>query len=473
MVLVALVLGASRVAFADEAGARAHFRRGVELYDKKQYEAALDAFRNAYAEKPSPGIKQNIALSLKGLGRNVEAAASFDEALDEGQGTLKPETRSAIEHELAELTKVVATVTLKAVSAGERRPVEGVVVSVDGKALEPAALHRPIRLEPGIHVFRARAEGYADPPEKKLSLLAGQPVDATFELTTKGGTLTIRPNVADARVRVDGQEARPGVWTGRVSEGAHTVEVSAPGYQTTTLQVAVPGGAAVEYPVALTAGVDAPPLYEAPPRKPPPREKHFYVVPMLGYGGETLRLAPVLSEPTGGTRRTLSGIAAGLRGGYRLSKWFALELHGEIGRIQDKYALGSREASFFTNESSEIGITHWQATPSMRFTTGGSFRFVLGTGFGLYGRSVDADLEVPQPGTSTTRSVRKEGSGLGASWLVDAGVQFDAGSLFVEGVFFMDMHGVGTTRDDETGVRLFLSSPATRLGLRFGLGIPF
>ena len=80
---IVLVL-ASSAARADEAGARAHFRRGVELYDKKQYEPALESFRAAYAEKPAAGIKRNIALCLKGLGRPVEAATAFDEALDEG-----------------------------------------------------------------------------------------------------------------------------------------------------------------------------------------------------------------------------------------------------------------------------------------------------------------------------------------------------------------------------------------------------
>ena len=96
-----LIVSVPALARADEEAARVHFRKGVELYDRKQYKEALESFKAAYAEKQSAGIKQNIALCLKGLGYTVEAATALDEALDEGQSTLKPETKAGIERELA------------------------------------------------------------------------------------------------------------------------------------------------------------------------------------------------------------------------------------------------------------------------------------------------------------------------------------------------------------------------------------
>src|SRR5688572_11505723 len=96
LLLVLMVGTSSSFARADEETARAHFKKGVELYDRKQYAEALESFKAAYAEKRSAGIKQNIALCLKGLGRSVEAATALDEALDEGQSTLKPETKAGI-----------------------------------------------------------------------------------------------------------------------------------------------------------------------------------------------------------------------------------------------------------------------------------------------------------------------------------------------------------------------------------------
>jgi hypothetical protein len=66
-----------------------------------------------------------------------------------------------------------------------------------------------------------------------------------------------------------------------------------------------------------------------------------------------------------------------------------------------------------------------------------------------------------------------KGSGVAASWLLDMGMQLDVGPLFLEGVAFFDMHGVGTTRDNDTNERLLYSSPGTRAGVRIGLGIQF
>ena len=81
---------------------------------------------------------------------------------------------------------------------------------------------------------------------------------------------------------------------------------------------------------------------------------------------------------------------------------------------------------------------------------------------------------MPGSGTATTAlRATKKGSGVAASWLVDLGMQIDVGSLFLEGAVFLDLHGVGTTREDASNERMFLSSPGTRAGIRLGLGIPF
>ena len=217
VVLVALsvVLLAPRPALADEAAARAHFKKGIDLYDKRQYAEALAAFQDAYNEKPSAGIKQNVALSLKGMNRLAEAATAFDEALDEGKDTLKPETRGAIERELAELSRSVATVKLSVVTE-DRTPLDDAVIAIQPAApvgLKPQPLaagahRRPIRLMPGIYTFTAHAPGYPDPPEKKLALVTGQPVDATFVMRAQG-TASV-PCTRRQRGPLEGRDERPG-----------------------------------------------------------------------------------------------------------------------------------------------------------------------------------------------------------------------------------------------------------------------
>jgi hypothetical protein len=463
--LLAVVLGTPLPAQADDALARQYFRQGVDLYDKKQYQPALESFQKAYAEKASPGIKQNIALCLKGLGRPIEAAIAFDEALDEGQGTLKPEVRAAMEQELGELSKIVGTVRLKVISSADQKPVDEVVVTVDGKPLSPAAMRRPVRLEPGIHVFTAHADRLADPPDKKLSILAGSPVDATFELGAPVGTLTIMPSVPDATVHVDGAAVARGTWPLRLPAGKHRVSVAAPGYQTMNAEIVVSPGAVVEYPIKLLHPGDVPPAYEGPVRKPPPAPKSRYLVPTLAYEGQSFRLAPILGERVGGSKRTFTGAAVGARGGYRLWKNFALEVQGEIGQVGATYRIA--DSSLL---ESSTRVVHWQFTSGLRFTTGGSFRFTTGLGFGVHGLSVSAQVF---PADRLSNSVNMSGSGLSASGLGDMGMQLDVGAIFLEAVGFVDVHGVGAVREDATNQRMFLSSPSTRAGVRIGLGIPF
>lgn len=460
-----------RSAGADEALAREHFRKGVALYDKKAYQPALEEFQLAYREKPSPGIKQNIALCLKGMQKPVLAATAFDEALAEGKDSLKPETRAAIEQELDELTKVVATIRLDVVTAGDRKPVANAEIAMgpDGETLAPIAdWHRTIRVAPGIYVFRAHVSGYAEPAEKKLSLLAGSPVDATFEVT-KSGAVTLRSDVPSTVIRVDGAEVGRGSWSGTLLAGPHKAEFAAQGYQTTTVPIVVIAGGSVDYPVVMSRPADLPPYYYAAPARPPPASlKKFYFVGMVSVDTQTLRLTSTLGELPEGRRRTFTGGAFGVRGGVRLSRFFAAELYADVGLATAKYKLpASNSGETLVSQESETRITHFQVTPGLRFSTAGKVRFTTATGVGLHGNAISASLARSSP---TQEDV--DGSSLTASWLMDAGVQFDVGSLILEGAGFVDVSGIGSVRDDD-GNRLLLDSPAARLGVRFGLGFSF
>ena len=103
-----------------------------------------------------------------------------------------------------------------------------------------------------------------------------------------------------------------------------------------------------------------------------------------------------------------------------------------------------------------------------RFVGPGKVRFTGGAGFGVHGLAVESRLA--QRGSTLT----KQGQGVGFSLLLDAGMQADVGPLFLELAAFVNVHGVGAVRDDDPPkARLFYASPATRGGLRVGLGIPF
>jgi hypothetical protein len=146
-----------------------------------------------------------------------------------------------------------------------------------------------------------------------------------------------------------------------------------------------------------------------------------------------------------------------------LAKTFSLELLAELGGMGARYKLRPSD-----DVESQTTVAHWQLTPMARFVTPGKVRFTTGAGFGLHGLVVNSRLA--QVGSTLT----KDGGGVGFSLLVDAGGQIDVGPLYLEAAAFLNFHGVGPVRDDaEPEGRFFYASPATRGGLRLGLGIPF
>lgn len=412
LVAALVTLGVVLPARADDASARTAFRRGVELYDKKRWGEALAAFEEAYRAKPSAIIKQNVGLCHARLGHLVPAATAFDEALEEGATTLSPETKRAIAEELRELELRVATVRVRVVDA-KGAALSGARLSVDGVELPLAAEKRPVRLEPGTHVVGARAPGFLDPEPKRLSLEQGSPVDATFELAL--------------------------------------APLPAP-----HIEMLPPEGAGPTAPAA------PPPPYAPPSAKAPPGPKRFLVGVTLALGGESLRLGEGSGEAPGGARRGFVGGALGLRGGYRFARMFSAELRAEAGVQTARYELVPG-----VPRETKTDAAHLQLSPTVRFATPGSPRFTAATGVGLHATTVTVEI------ARQANTERRKGSGLAASWIVDAGAQFDAGPLVVEATLFSEVFGVSNARDDILVDRMLLASPSVRYGARVGLLVPF
>jgi hypothetical protein len=174
------------------------------------------------------------------------------------------------------------------------------------------------------------------------------------------------------------------------------------------------------------------------------------------------RLAEPLGEVPSGERRNFGGGSIGVRGGYRFSKWFAGEILAEVGIAGAKYKVTPSDA-----RDTETTVTMSRLMPVLRLTTPGKVRFVAGTGVGLALAQLESKLG------AGPNAVTQKGSGVGLSWLIDGGMQFDAGPLFLEGVLFFDVHGTGGVKDVDDEKRYLQASPAVRGGLRVGLGIPF
>lgn len=71
-------LAIPRAAFA--ADPRDLYREGLELYDERQYESALDRFAESYSAQASPNSKLYVARCLRSIGRTDEAVVAYEQA---------------------------------------------------------------------------------------------------------------------------------------------------------------------------------------------------------------------------------------------------------------------------------------------------------------------------------------------------------------------------------------------------------
>jgi hypothetical protein len=211
------------------------------------------------------------------------------------------------------------------------------------------------------------------------------------------------------------------------------------------------------------AAAEVPPEVVLPAKPPPP--KKAYIAATGAIDTVSYRLSPALLEPSpSGTRRSdFVGVTVGLRAGYMLAKTFALEADASVGALGAKYKINASDAL-----ESTTTVAHLELMPMARFVAPGKVRFTAATGVGVERLGVES--KIAQPGSTLT----KTGGGFGATWAAEAGMQAEVGAVFLEIALFLNVHGVGGVTDDAgTGSRLLYASPATRGGLRLGLGLPF
>src|SRR5215472_224837 len=205
-----LVLAARNVSAqpsdAHTEAARKHFSAGVKLYDAKDYPAALEEFRRAYAEKPSPGIKRNVALCLKELHRYPEAIEALEQMLDEGGDSIKPEVRDGARKTIDEMLPLVASLRIRVVSthAAVQPAYE---VFVDDQPVSAERLSRSVRVMPGSHKLRARALGFQEATQTVEVDAGAYDVPVTLELVSTAlapmETLTVRAVPPDSDIVLD------------------------------------------------------------------------------------------------------------------------------------------------------------------------------------------------------------------------------------------------------------------------------
>ena len=130
----------------EKTGALALLAEGLALTQEGDFALALDKFREAYAIYPSAKLLINIGTSLRALGRQAEAAASYERYLHDPDAA--PERVRELTALIGEIDKLVAWADVRVSEAGSKLRVDGTVIACSGGEAH-------VRLDPGSHTFVA------------------------------------------------------------------------------------------------------------------------------------------------------------------------------------------------------------------------------------------------------------------------------------------------------------------------------
>ncbi len=428
----------SAFAFADDATAKLHFENGIHLYDQQppDYEGALAEFRAAEKNKPSPGIKRNIALCLRALHRYGEAIDELEAMLATGD-SLKPATREAGQKMITEMNALIATVKVKIVlhksADKDASPIiPRVDVLVDDAPVAPEKLGTSLRVGPGEHLFLARAAGFGD-AMKKVSVVSGDrdvpvqldllPIATAAEL----GTLRVHAANPRAAIFIDGVALANGTWEGGLPAGKHHIEARADGQPTFAQDVDVAPGARVDLEASpgSTGAITTPPppAYSEsgkPKAKEKPVERFWYLQGGVGaFFGTATVSGP--SDSTNAwneaqsTDHGFGGLSILAKVGRKMTKVLSLEVWGELGAMKP----GAYNVRGVTPPTAaDVTWAFGQIGPEIKIHSVGKFQFFAGTGLGLELDSVTLNNLNSASGLGSTK-----GSGVEGVWLIEVGSQ--------------------------------------------------
>jgi tetratricopeptide (TPR) repeat protein len=154
LVSALLAMSSAVPATAQETGdamddARTHFEQGVALAGEDKWEEAQIEFgRSVEAYPTAPGLL-NLGLSLRHLGRNVEALASFRRFLDEFGASADAQDITDAREQVTQLEPLLARLAI-------RVNVVGAALAVDERGAGSAPLAEPVWVEAGTHEVVAR-----------------------------------------------------------------------------------------------------------------------------------------------------------------------------------------------------------------------------------------------------------------------------------------------------------------------------
>jgi len=162
------------------------FAEADRKFDAKHYDEALSGFRASYEIVASPNTRLMIARALRESGKLADAYTEFEGTIadahaNEHAGKRYEQTASAAKDELDALRRRVGFVKVEV--SGEST---GATVSIGSRAFDPAALFKPIVVDPGkVSIMVSGADG--EEKTKEVNVAAGATEEVSIELEGGGG----------------------------------------------------------------------------------------------------------------------------------------------------------------------------------------------------------------------------------------------------------------------------------------------
>jgi hypothetical protein len=165
-VALCVASGASHAETKPKTEAQRHHELGLASMKDRAYGEAIAELNRAYDLGHDVAVLYDIAQAYVAMEQPVFAVTTFKKYLAEGGKHLPAARRKEVETAMAEQTRRIARVTVRAT-------VLGAVVRVDGIEAGKTPLPGPLELGAGPHYLSASAEGYR-PWEQPLELGGGE-----------------------------------------------------------------------------------------------------------------------------------------------------------------------------------------------------------------------------------------------------------------------------------------------------------
>lgn len=206
------------------AEARQRFQRGVDLYEERNFTAAMVEFQRAYELTRNPAVLYNISATHELSGNMVEALDAMLEYERLAPREAVAARRAEVDAALARIRRSIATIIV-------RVQAEGLTLSVDGLQRSASEARTGLRVAAGRHRVALSAPHYQT-REEQFDISGGNSVTITEGLTPERAFFTVECNIPAAEILVDGNVvgSTPVTSPLPLPEGTHHVTVRRLGY---------------------------------------------------------------------------------------------------------------------------------------------------------------------------------------------------------------------------------------------------